>query len=308
MRHHNGAHTVILQVRAAALASAAQTAKSMFLLSICATCSTSNGPGPPAPDREPHPTVPARPPVPPHSQCCHRPNPSLQSMVPPVPKTTIFPSLATLRKLVKNTVTGSKTVRFFLSAPTGACHALNAPKLTARQQQILDLIQTAISRTRSSADTRGDCRGTGLQVSQRRRRTSPAWPARVSSNWSVALRAASGCAARPCAPSMQPAARNTACPFPAYHNSCCPWSGVWPQAHPFSRRNMWTRPIVEDSLFQHKPDYLLKVRGMSMRDVGIMDGDLLAVKLRMRRATVRSSWPAWVTMSCQAPAAHGPRH
>ena len=35
---------------------------------------------------------------------------------------------------------------------------------------------------------------------------------------------------------------------------------------------------VESSLFQRQPDYLLKVRGMSMRDVGIMDGDLLAVK------------------------------
>ena len=35
---------------------------------------------------------------------------------------------------------------------------------------------------------------------------------------------------------------------------------------------------VENSLFQHKPDYLLKVRGMSMRDAGIMDGDLLAVQ------------------------------
>ena len=35
---------------------------------------------------------------------------------------------------------------------------------------------------------------------------------------------------------------------------------------------------LESSLFQHKPDYLLKVRGMSMRDAGIMDGDLLAVK------------------------------
>jgi repressor LexA len=35
---------------------------------------------------------------------------------------------------------------------------------------------------------------------------------------------------------------------------------------------------VEQSLFQKQPDYLLKVRGMSMRDVGIMDGDLLAVK------------------------------
>ena len=34
----------------------------------------------------------------------------------------------------------------------------------------------------------------------------------------------------------------------------------------------------ESSLFQTTPDYLLKVRGMSMRDAGIMDGDLLAVQ------------------------------
>lgn len=35
---------------------------------------------------------------------------------------------------------------------------------------------------------------------------------------------------------------------------------------------------VDPSLFRSRPDYLLKVRGMSMRDAGIMDGDLLAVK------------------------------
>jgi len=35
---------------------------------------------------------------------------------------------------------------------------------------------------------------------------------------------------------------------------------------------------VEHSLFQRQPDYLLKVSGMSMRDVGIMDCDLLAVQ------------------------------
>ncbi|MEY4362976.1 MAG: putative transcriptional regulator LexA (Repressor lexA), LexA family, partial [Pseudomonadota bacterium] len=35
---------------------------------------------------------------------------------------------------------------------------------------------------------------------------------------------------------------------------------------------------LETSLFQRKPDYLLRVRGMSMRDAGIMDGDLLAVQ------------------------------
>ena len=36
--------------------------------------------------------------------------------------------------------------------------------------------------------------------------------------------------------------------------------------------------LMESSMFARKPDYLLKVRGMSMRDAGIMDGDLLAVQ------------------------------
>ena len=36
--------------------------------------------------------------------------------------------------------------------------------------------------------------------------------------------------------------------------------------------------VVEASMFPRRPDYLLKVRGMSMRDAGIMDGDLLAVQ------------------------------
>ena len=35
---------------------------------------------------------------------------------------------------------------------------------------------------------------------------------------------------------------------------------------------------VEAGMFARRPDYLLKVRGMSMRDAGIIDGDLLAVQ------------------------------
>jgi len=35
---------------------------------------------------------------------------------------------------------------------------------------------------------------------------------------------------------------------------------------------------LDPNLFSETPDYLLKVRGMSMRDAGILDGDLLAVK------------------------------
>ena len=35
---------------------------------------------------------------------------------------------------------------------------------------------------------------------------------------------------------------------------------------------------VDPAMFSSRPDYLLKVRGWSMRDAGINDGDLLAVK------------------------------
>jgi len=35
---------------------------------------------------------------------------------------------------------------------------------------------------------------------------------------------------------------------------------------------------VDPAMFVSRPDFLLKVRGESMRDAGIMDGDLLAVK------------------------------
>jgi repressor LexA len=35
---------------------------------------------------------------------------------------------------------------------------------------------------------------------------------------------------------------------------------------------------IDPNLFSERPDYLLKVRGMSMRDAGILEGDLLAVR------------------------------
>ena len=41
--------------------------------------------------------------------------------------------------------------------------------------------------------------------------------------------------------------------------------------------NVQGRYQIDPSLFKPRADYLLKVRGMSMRDAGILDGDLLAV-------------------------------
>lgn len=45
-----------------------------------------------------------------------------------------------------------------------------------------------------------------------------------------------------------------------------------------AQENLETTYSVDPNLFSAKPDFLLKVRGESMRDIGIMDGDLLAVK------------------------------
>jgi len=52
---------------------------------------------------------------------------------------------------------------------------LESPKLTARQQQILDLIQSAIARTGAPPTRAEIANELGLQVRQRRRRT-PASP------------------------------------------------------------------------------------------------------------------------------------
>lgn len=44
-----------------------------------------------------------------------------------------------------------------------------------------------------------------------------------------------------------------------------------------AEQHIQARYQVDPSLFKPQADYLLKVRGMSMRDIGILDGDLLAV-------------------------------
>jgi repressor LexA len=45
----------------------------------------------------------------------------------------------------------------------------------------------------------------------------------------------------------------------------------------FAEQHVQGRYQLDPALFKPRADYLLKVRGMSMRDAGILDGDLLAV-------------------------------
>ncbi len=44
-----------------------------------------------------------------------------------------------------------------------------------------------------------------------------------------------------------------------------------------AQENVLKRPAVDPAMFKPRADYLLEVRGMSMRDAGILEGDWLAV-------------------------------
>jgi repressor LexA len=74
-------------------------------------------------------------------------------------------------------------------------------------------------------------------------------------------------------------ARQMALPHPALMQLSLPLVGRVAAGSPIlAQEHIEATYDVDRSLFSAKPDFLLKVRGMSMRDAGILDGDLLAVK------------------------------
>lgn len=66
--------------------------------------------------------------------------------------------------------------------------------------------------------------------------------------------------------------------LPASANTPLPLIGRVAAGSPIlAQENIEDEYRVDPSLFPHKPDYLLRVEGKSMQNVGILDGDLLAV-------------------------------
>ena len=66
--------------------------------------------------------------------------------------------------------------------------------------------------------------------------------------------------------------------LPASANTSLPLVGRVAAGSPvLAQENIEDEYRVDPSLFPRKPHYLLRVEGMSMRDAGILDGDLLAV-------------------------------
>jgi len=153
------------------------------------------------------------------------------------------------------------------------------PRLTDRQQQILDLIQSAIART-GAPPTRAEIAAelgfkSANAAEEHLQALARKGAIELVSGTSRGIRLRSD-ALRSINESRM---RELGSPASALAQLVLPLIGRVAAGSPILAQEHVDRSyFVESSLFQHKPDYLLKVRGMSMRDAGIMDGDLLAVQ------------------------------
>ena len=156
---------------------------------------------------------------------------------------------------------------------------LDHPKLTPRQQQILDLIQTALERT-GAPPTRAEIATTlGFRSANAAEEHLKA----LARKGVIELVSGTSRGIRLCHDTVRNinAARGTSFALPSAASLVLPLVGRVAAGSPILAQEQIDQTYaVEPSLFQAKPDYLLKVRGMSMRDAGIMDGDLLAVQSR----------------------------
>ena len=156
---------------------------------------------------------------------------------------------------------------------------LDSPKLTARQQQILDLIQSAIART-GAPPTRAEIAAElGFKSANAAEEHLQALARKgvieLVSGTSRGIRLQSE-ALRSINESRN---RQFSLPLQNLAQLALPLIGRVAAGSPIlAQEHVDQTYYVESSLFQRRPDYLLKVRGMSMRDAGIMDGDLLAVQ------------------------------
>jgi len=154
-----------------------------------------------------------------------------------------------------------------------------SPKLTARQQQILDLIQSAIARTGAPPTRAEIANELGFKSANAAEEHLQALARKgvieLVSGTSRGIRLR-GEALRSLNESR---IKQLMLPLPNLAQLALPLIGRVAAGHPIlAQEHIDQTYYLEAGLFQRKPDYLLKVRGMSMRDVGIMDGDLLAVK------------------------------
>lgn len=153
------------------------------------------------------------------------------------------------------------------------------PKLTTRQQQILDLIQSAIAHS-GAPPTRAEI---AAEFGFKSANAAEEHLRALARKGVIELRGNTARGIRLCSDAVRAINSARGRPFDV------PQPGAAQLLLPLIGRVAGGAPVlalehvdksysVQSNLFAHKPDYLLKVRGMSMRDAGIIDGDLLAVQ------------------------------
>ena len=151
------------------------------------------------------------------------------------------------------------------------------PKLTDRQQQILDLVQSAIERT-GAPPTRAEI---AAELGFRSPNAAEEHLQALARKGVIELVGGTSRGIRLRAETLRLVneARGKQFSLPGLAQLALPLVGRVAAGSPIlAQEHIDQTYFVEASMFARKPDYLLRVRGMSMRDAGIMDGDLLAVQ------------------------------
>ncbi|MBU3648017.1 MAG: transcriptional repressor LexA [Limnohabitans sp.] len=144
---------------------------------------------------------------------------------------------------------------------------IDLPKLTPRQQQILELIQSAIANT-GSPPTRAEI---AAELGFKSANAAEEHLQALARKGAIELVSGTSRGIRLKGQNLRTE--------PTPSGMALPLIGRVAAGSPIlAQEHVDQTYFVESSLFQRKPDYLLRVRGMSMRDAGIMDGDLLAVQ------------------------------
>ncbi|MBK9134491.1 MAG: transcriptional repressor LexA [Betaproteobacteria bacterium] len=159
----------------------------------------------------------------------------------------------------------------------------DSPKLTARQQQVLDLVQSAIERS-GAPPTRAEIAAElGFRSANAAEEHLQALARKgvieLAPGTSRGIRLKSDTLRALNEARLSQYGKQYALPLPSLAQLTLPLVGRVAAGSPIlAQEHIDQTFMVEASMFQRRPDYLLKVRGMSMRDAGILDGDLIAVQ------------------------------
>ncbi|MGF7134931.1 repressor LexA [Paraburkholderia sp. EB58] len=148
-------------------------------------------------------------------------------------------------------------------------------KLTARQQEVFDLIRRAIERTGfppTRAEIAAELGFSSANSAEEHLRA-------LARKGVIELAAGASRGIRLLLAGQDDSPHQFTLPHASIMQLSLPLIGRVAAGSPIlAQEHISQHYACDPALFSSKPDYLLKVRGLSMRDAGIFDGDLLAVQ------------------------------